>query len=170
MSLVTQAESVCLRNLHAEIARLRAEVATLEHQLRAAKTIIEGADRRAIESGREIGELSARAAEVAGERAANALLTEEAEAYKERIAGLVNVGHALAATIEEQRAEVEALRADAERYRWLRANNAHYLHNRAWLNSVTATKDGPCDIFSADEVPALLDAEVDRRIDAARKA
>ena len=68
------------------------------------------------------------------------------------------------------RAEVEALRADAERYRWLRANNAHYLHNRAWLNSVTATKDGPCDIFSADEVPALLDAEVDRRIDAARKA
>lgn len=44
-------------------------------------------------------------------------LRAEAEAHKERIAGLVNVGHALAATIEKQRAEVEALRADAERWR-----------------------------------------------------
>lgn len=61
-------------------------------------------------------------------------------------------------------AELAALRKDAERYRWLRANNSHHLHNSAWLASLTAVKDGPCDIFSADEVPALLDAEIDRRM------
>jgi hypothetical protein len=60
--------------------------------------------------------------------------------------------------------ELAALRKDAERYRWLRAKNSHHLHNSAWLASLTAVKDGPCDIFSADEVPALLDAEIDRRM------
>lgn len=59
---------------------------------------------------------------------------------------------------------------DAERYRWLRTSNSHHLHNSAWLASLTAVKDGPCDIFSADEVPALLDAEIDRRMAAAPTA
>lgn len=58
---------------------------------------------------------------------------------------------------------------DAARYRWLRDKNSHYLHNRAWLASITAVKDGPCYIFSADEVAALLDAEIDRRMASARK-
>ena len=66
--------------------------------------------------------------------------------------------------------EAEALRKDAERYRWLRDKNSHYLNNSAWLASITAVKDGPCDIFSADEVPALLDAEIDRRMAAASDA
>jgi glutathione S-transferase len=60
------------------------------------------------------------------------------------------------------RAEKDA--KDAARYRWLRANNSHHVHNRAWLNTVTATKDSPCDILSADEAQEMLDAEVDRRM------
>ena len=75
-------------------------------------------------------------------------------------AALMRAGHQIYAL---QR-ELATLRKDAERYRWLRANNSHHLHNSAWLASLTAVKDGPCDIFSADEVPTLLDAEIDRRM------
>lgn len=63
-----------------EVDSLRSKVATLEHQLRAAKTVIEGADRRAIESGRELEALSSMAADVESERAANARLTAEVAA------------------------------------------------------------------------------------------
>ena len=57
--------------------RLRADNALLsatEHRLR---TLLDGADRRAIAHGKEREDLAARAADVAGERAANAVLTDE---------------------------------------------------------------------------------------------
>jgi hypothetical protein len=60
--------------------------------------------------------------------------------------------------------ELDALRKDAERYRWLVTNTSHHLYNSAWIGSLTAVKYGPCDILSADEVPALIDAEIDRRM------
>jgi len=63
-----------------------------------------------------------------------------------------------------EREALDVIRKDAERYRWLRARNTHYVHDSAWLNSVTARKKTGCDIFSAEEVPALLDAEIDRRM------
>ena len=70
----------------------------------------------------------------------------------------------LLAEIERLTRELEEARKDAERYRWLRDRNSHHQFRSAWISSVTAVKDGPCDIFSADEVPALLDSEIDRRM------
>lgn len=66
--------------------------------------------------------------------------------------------------VEKLTLELEEARKDAERYRWLRDRNSHHQFRSAWISSVTAVKDGPCDIFSADEVPALLDSEIDRRM------
>jgi len=82
-------------------------------------------------------------------------------------AALMQAGAQIYALQANERRLIDELaksRRDAERYRWLRKKNSHHLHNRAWLASLTAVKDGPCDIFSADEVPALLDAEIDRRM------
>jgi hypothetical protein len=55
------------------------EITALRRQLRAAQTILEGADRRDIAHGAEVAALKTQASDVASERAANALLTEEIE-------------------------------------------------------------------------------------------
>ena len=55
--------------------------------------------------------------------------------------------------LDAERREAAELRKNAERYLWLVANTSHHLYNSAWIGSLTAVKDGPCDILSADEGP-----------------
>lgn len=62
--------------LNADIILLSATGHRLRRQLEASKVLIAGLERRAIAHGKELGELAAQAADVAGERAANALLTD----------------------------------------------------------------------------------------------
>jgi hypothetical protein len=60
-----------------------ADNAALQKQINAAKTITEGQDERLLHHARELGPLMQRAADVAGERAANAILTDECDALRE---------------------------------------------------------------------------------------
>jgi hypothetical protein len=85
----------------ARIAALVAERDNLNRALTAAKTVIASMDERHISNAVEIGMLKLRAADVSGEREANALLTAE---------------------VERMVAERDAAVADADRYRWLREN------------------------------------------------
>jgi hypothetical protein len=64
-----------------------ADSAGLQKQLHAAKTIIAGQDERSLHCAREHGLLMQRAADVAGERAANAILTAEVERLREVVEG-----------------------------------------------------------------------------------
>lgn len=59
--------------------------AALQKQLNAAKAIIKGQDERSTQQAREIGPLMQRAADVAGEREANAILTAENAALAEQV-------------------------------------------------------------------------------------
>ena len=68
-----------LAALEADIALLRKTEQRLRAQLESAKVLIAGLDRRALAHGIERAELAAQAADVAGERAANAALTAELE-------------------------------------------------------------------------------------------
>ena len=77
------------------------EINILRRQLDAAKLVISGLELRAATHGNEIETLGAQAADVAGERAANAVLTTE---------------------VERLRAAIEAFRQDAERYRHAEAH------------------------------------------------
>lgn len=61
------------------VATLVADNALLKAPEQRLLKLLEGADRRAVAHGKELIELAARAANVAGERAANALLTAELE-------------------------------------------------------------------------------------------
>lgn len=63
-------------------------IESLSAQLRAAKIVIEGADRRSVHHGREVGALMQQAADVQGERAANAILTEQVERLEAENAAL----------------------------------------------------------------------------------
>jgi hypothetical protein len=68
-----------LAAMEADIALLRKTEQRLRAQLESAHVLIAGLDRRAIAHGKERAELAAKAADVAGERAANAALTAELE-------------------------------------------------------------------------------------------
>ena len=73
----------------------------MRRQLDAAKIVIAGPDRRAIDHGKEREALGAQAADVAGWRAENAVLKTE---------------------VERLRAAIEAFRQDAERYQHAKAH------------------------------------------------
>lgn len=151
--------------------------AALRKQLNAAKTIIAGQNERSIHQAREHGELMQRASDVAGERAANAILTDENAALRAELEALrkqcadedirmltmtevddlraelerlTAERDALRSELADQHAHNEVLRADAERYRWLVDN-------------------GP-DTFVAAYYNTNTPQEVDAAIDAARKA
>ena len=66
-------------------AQSAADNAALRKQLNAAKTIIAGQDERSIHLARKHGELMQRASDVAGERAANAILTDENAVLREQL-------------------------------------------------------------------------------------
>lgn len=109
-----------------------AQIEAKDHQLRAAKTIIAGLEERVLSLSQITGPMTQAAADVAGERAANALLTSE----------------------------VEALRADAERYRWLRM--------RDWFDSELCVLRDPKRVLTEGiglgaDCPSLsrLDAAID---------
>lgn len=70
---------------------------------------------------------------------------------------------AIADALEAQTREIEGLRKDAERYRWLR-NKSTVLHNTAWLGGATAVQRD-VNFLRRDDALAALDAA----IDAARK-
>jgi len=105
------------------------------HQLRAAKTIIAGLDDRAVLLAGEYSSCRAQVHDIAGERAANAALTDENE----------------------------ALRADAMRYRWLlehagfgiRRNGVHelsfafYIKQPNHINELSACIDAARAIEAA---------------------
>ncbi len=69
----------------ADNAALRAEVALQAKQLRAANLIIASQDARSARDWATRAELASAAADVAGERAANASLTNEADALRKRV-------------------------------------------------------------------------------------
>jgi len=59
-----------------------AQIAEKEHQLRAARIIIAGLEERALHQSREFALLKGHSSDIAGEREANALLTSEVEALR----------------------------------------------------------------------------------------
>lgn len=134
----------------------------LDAQLRAAQVIIAGMDQRAVAMGREYGALTQRAADVQGERDANAILTAQVERLEEEAARTARNRDMWKGQCERQAAELEALRADAERYRWLRDD----------LDSNWAICEWSHD--DADGIGFYRDARaahiVDAAIDAARKS
>ena len=66
-----------LQQLNADIILLNATAHRLRHQLEASKVVIAGLERRALAQAKELEALAVQAADVAGERAANAALTAE---------------------------------------------------------------------------------------------
>ena len=94
-------ESIKTGHTSVVVAAASEEANMLRRQLAAAKLVISGLDLRAEAHGNEIKTLGAQAADVAGERAANAGLTTE---------------------VERLRAAIEAFRQDAERYRHAKAH------------------------------------------------
>ena len=73
--LQTTTESINIGR--ASVADSGAEINMLRRQLAAARVVIAGLDLRAVAHGKELEALAAKAADVVGERAANAVLTTE---------------------------------------------------------------------------------------------
>lgn len=101
-------------------ADVLAEIARLNRTINHYKQLLEGADNRARRSVEEFATMKLRSEGVESERAANALLTEEVEQLNKTVAGQLAQIQDDRELIEQQRTENEALRRDAERYRWLR--------------------------------------------------
>ena len=99
--------------IDAAVAAERAEIATLRRQVAAAKVVIAGQDDRAKLLGAEFSALCAQAADVAGEREANAILTDEIDrlraALRQALAALetctpadYSTGHVIHADYDEK--------------------------------------------------------------------
>lgn len=100
-------------------------------QIRSLKTLLDGGDARNVRDGASIFKLQEQAADVQGERDANAILTEEAErlraaleSWKATVWAVARELDCLPSTFSDANGHVlkAAIKhmADARRYRWLR--------------------------------------------------
>lgn len=84
----------------------------------------------------------------------NELLVERHELRAE-IAGLKTGYEAYEQTVKELRAEVEALRKDAERYRWLHHGHSGYIEVVEWIGPHATGMTG-------EDLDALIDAAMSK--------
>lgn len=106
---------------HAERDALRGEVDLLRAQLRAQQVVIDGMDRRNIHQGREVGALMQKAADVQGERNANAILTDEVErltAENERLRAQVAPAGLDDKRIDDLLCDIDQIARDRDMYEY----------------------------------------------------
>ena len=103
------------------------EIGTLRRQVSGLKGLLACADHRAVEHGREMAELAARADDVASERAANALLTAEIERLR---AALLEYMAAFGQGLEAHGIELCTQQIDADKQARAALHSAYRQTNR----------------------------------------
>ena len=139
------------------IARLRAEVESLQAQLQAGESFHAVATQQRDAAWREVEALKLQrtAADLVHRDTSTTVLVQagEIEELRRSNGALLRTKDALQRELARVRAEVEALRADAEQYRWLRAQHWH---------------DGPMCVVVAPKQSVKLGADCpsEERLDA----